>query len=344
MGDSPLDCVREAWSKHLTTQFSEPPQVGDKRDRVAASARRICARQMALDLIHPEDREDFDTDSMERMIRGRERDRAVSARLTNIGEMSKPTFDVNLRQRKFLIHDRNNTDGSKGPVIVAGMVDGALEFDEPLTARASRIRRVPFEIKSGMAAARVSKESDLPQSRWTKHFIDQILMYIYAMNQQGLEVPMGALVLEQPGLPLIIDVWLEDHLDRVESFLTDARAAVDVRYGRGDLPPYITDIEECWACTHFRKSCSPDVDYGPGVSVVTDPDVIELLDVRGNSHETSKLYTKTHDKLKMMFKGIKHVIAGDWEITGKKNKAGQVRLKFKRIADPIESEDNNGTT
>ncbi len=341
MNGSPLDCVREAWGKHLTTQFSEPPQVGEKRDRTSASARRICARQMALDLIHPEDREDFDADSMERMIRGRERDRAVSVRLTNIGEMSRPPFDVNLRQRKFLIHDRNNSDGTKGPVIIAGMVDGVMQFDEPLESRGQKLFSVPFEIKSGMAAARVTKESDLPQSRWTKHFIDQTLMYIYAMNQQGHEVPMGALVLEQPGLPLIIDVWLEDHLDRVESFLSDARAAVDVRYGRASLPPYINDIDECWACNHFRKSCSPDVDYGPGVAVVTDPEIIELLDIRGASHEASKTYNKIHEKVKKMFARVTHVIAGDWEITGKVNKAGQTRLKFQRLAEPeVEEEDD----
>lgn len=333
---SASEIVSGAWVRHLGEGFGAPPKPGELRSNVWASGMKDCGRALALDLIHPEDREPFDADSMERMQRGRERDRAVSVRLSESGAFASHRFDLERRQERFEIHDRRE-GGELGPIIVTGKVDGVVSWDRPVEFEHSGnihvVKIVPLEIKSGQAAMRCQTIEDVLTGVWTKHFLDQTLMYIYAANQKGAEVPLGLLALEQSGVPLLLEVWLEDHLERVEEILTMARAAWNVRHKDADLPPETKDPTVCWRCDHFRKSCAPTTDYGPGVRLVDDPEMIEMLDRRGEIKPMSAEYTKLHGIIKKRFANLdvdQPVAAGDWTLVKKKQKNGAV-LKIERI-------------
>ncbi len=291
-----IDALREAWASHLRASRETGPRRA--RDYVYASGRRDCVRQMALDLSHPEDDEIFSDDALERMERGVEREHAIVARLHQIGPRCSPHFSVIEGQRRFEIKDRD------GVLLIRGKVDGRLQFDH--------FTKPVFEVKSGTSFQNVESLADLDRGRWTKHSLDQLLAYLYAESE-----PTGLFIIDRPRLPLFLPVVLEEHLERAESFLRDARKASDAARG-GELPPFATDVGECRRCPHFGKTCAPPaLDYGPGVKVISDPDLEEAARVREANREAAKAYDKADKTLKDALRGIESAVLGPFSITGK---------------------------
>lgn len=296
-----LAAVSEAWTKHLRAERDSGHR--SSRDYVYASGRRTCVRRMALDMKHPEDDSTFSDDSLERMQRGKEREHSIVARLHQIGPRCSPPFEVIEGQRTFEIRDRDGT------LLIRGKTDCRLRFD--------RTTKPFVEVKSGESFRNVERFEDLDRSPWTRHAPDQLLSYLLAESE-----PEGCLLIDRPGLPLFIRVVLEDHLQRAEQFLQDARRAIDAVKGVGEMPPFIQDVGECRRCPHLGKSCSPTtMSFGPGVRVITDPDLIAAAETREATAEARADYEAAHNRLKAGLQGVELGVLGPFLVEGRWQKS-----------------------
>lgn len=295
-GPELLDLVSDAWAGHLVAQ--RRGRSTDPRSYVYASARRACVRRMALDLMFPGDEPEPSAEALERMQRGKEREDAIIARLMHVGRRCAIPFEVIEGQRRFEIRDRD------GSTLIVGKVDGRLGFHTG--------ERPIFECKSGEVARHVDSLEDLDRSPWSRHWLDQLLAYLYAEGEAW-----GFLILDRPSLPKLLPVVLEDHLDRAETFLRDARAAVDARFERAPLPAYTADRAECRRCPHNGRSCTPDADFGDGVQLITDDRLIYLAEQREKNAEAAKVYDRADAELKKALRGVELGILGPYQVTGR---------------------------
>lgn len=292
-----------AWVDYLksTRQGGRTP-----RDYVWASGSRDCWRQMALDLMHPEDGPEWTPDQLERFQRGNEREHSVIARLHQIGPRCSPPFQVIGGQERFEIRDRDGT------LLIVGKIDGRMEFQAEHLRTVAGKRFAPiFEVKSGQSYAYIETVEDLDNSPWTRRAADQLLAYAYAKSE-----PDVLLVVDRPRMPLFLTLHLEDHLAKVERFLQGARAAVDARRG-GPLPPFTENTAVCRRCDHFGKTCAPPVDYGTGLQVVTDERLIQAAETIAKHGEVAKDVARAEKELKEALRGVPQAICGPLLITGK---------------------------
>jgi CRISPR/Cas system-associated exonuclease Cas4 (RecB family) len=261
---------------------------------------------MALDMLHPED-DPFDSPlQFERMTQGIEAEHAIVARLHDVGPFCKPAFTITEQQHRFEVKDRDST------VLVTGKMDGRIRFEDG--------QHPPIEIKSGRSYESAETVEDLDRNVWARTSIDQLLSYLYADDPKHYpnREPWGfILVRRQSDLPSMIRINLLDHLARVESFMQEARKAVDARHGRGDLPPFIGNPSECRRCPHLKKSCTPPLDFGPGVAFVTDPALVEAAAIRERNRVARDEYERADKALKDALRGVESAIVGDFMATGK---------------------------
>jgi hypothetical protein len=291
----PLDALRVAWEEELRAGRYESD---GPREYVYASGRRSCVRAMALDLLHPEDRGADSADALERMQRGKEREEAIVMRLHRVGRRCVPRFEVIEGQKRFEVKDRDRV------LLVTGKTDCRLKYESGDTPIA--------EVKSGESFKRVTCLEDLDRSPWTRHALDQLLAYLFANNE-----PWGLFIIDRPGMPLFLRVNLEDHLERVEAFLRDARTAVDARRGLVALPAFTADRGECRRCSHFGKSCAPPVAFGEGVQVLTDPRLEELAETRERTQSAAAEHEAADKELKTALRGVELGLLGNFAVTGK---------------------------
>ena len=288
-----------AWVQELTSDNHRFEPMA-----IYASGRRKCVRAMALDLVAWDKKPDFEPQALERMRRGKEREKDLIARLIRVGQLSKPSFDVIHEQKGEYLRDR------KGRIIIRMRIDGRLKFETGETP--------PFEIKryDPTIAQGINNMEDFDKSPWTRNAPDQLLAYLLAHNE-----PWGFFLLETRGLPKLIPVYLEDHLDRAESFLRDAETAMDAKemyptLGETILPPFINDASECRRCQHFGRSCQPPLDFGQGAQVISDPELEALLQRREELSPLSKEYATIDRSIKDRFQGVELAIVGNFQVTG----------------------------
>lgn len=292
-----VTALRDAWSSHLRSLRDSGPR--RPREYVYASGRRECVRRMALDLISPEDEDPFSDDALERMERGNEREHAIIARLHQIGPRCMPPFSVVEGQSHFEIKDPKD-----GVLLIRGRLDARLQFD--------RFTKPVCEVKSGQTFQNVERLEDLDRSPWTKHALDQLLAYLMAWKE-----PNGIFIIDRPRLPVFLPVYLEEHRERAESFLRDARVAGDAARG-GELPPFIQNAAECRRCPHFGKTCSPPaLDYGAGMKVISDPELEEAARIREANRDAAKAYDKADAALKEALRGVESALLGPFAVSGK---------------------------
>jgi hypothetical protein len=313
-----LAALEKAWGKHLESDSHGPRS---KRTYCYASGRRSCVRRMALDMMHPEDEPEAAVDALERMQKGKEREVSLIARLMQIGPRCSPSFEVIEGQGPVRIKDEDGLD------LIHGKLDCRLDFGSG--------GRPPAEAKSGQMAARISSIEDMDRSPWTRSWPDQLLSYLYATNE-----PWGFFILERPGMPLFLPVRLEDHMDRVESFLVDARSAVLAAKGEAELPAFTDHLSDCRRCPHLNKSCTPPVlSAGPGLKVIEDLDLIALAETREENEEGYRAYGHADKGLKEALRGVEHGVLGPFEVSGKWGKSTRLEMpeelkKKYQVVDP----------
>lgn len=274
---------------------------------VYASAWRVCPRRMTLEMTVPDRQPPFSTDLRARFRRGADRERDLLADLSRAGRDADPPFQVVGQQQRFELKDR------QGRVIIVGKVDGRIQIG-PLSA--------PLEVKawSPMLTDRIERFDDLFDNPWTKSGAHQLLAYMYGAGE-----PAGFLLLDRSGLPRLIPVDLESHLDRMEDFLFRAERACD-HAAAGTLPEYLVgDAVECRRCPFYGSVCNPPLAH-PGVTVLTDPDLEALLEARETVREEGQEYDRLDKAVKARLRGIESGVIGHFNITGTWGKTSRVEL------------------
>ncbi len=323
--------VANAWSAHTRAVKSRAP--GGQRTYVYASGWRACNRAMALDLLYPEDSV-YDDGTYERFYDGDDYELACRARLMKAGQQASPAFDVQGGQERFEVKDR------AGRVIIVGKIDGYVYWP------AYRLK-VPFEIKSGRSVENVHTFDDFDLSTWTRPMPRQLLTYMLAMNEAH-----GLFVLNRPGAPKFLHVQLDDQtLEMAEGFQQVAELACDVREGKARMPDYTTNRGECTRCDHHGKTCTPDMDFGDGLRLVTDDRLIKLGKVVAKNEEAAKAYTKARKALAKDLKPAREPgqemsetlihLGSAVEVTGKWSRSTTFKVPTE-VKEPFKEVDDHG--
>jgi len=317
-----LQSLRTAWQGDLLRTHKPRATGGDiyKPVNVYASKRRECTRQMALDMLHPEDDGDFNNATRERFEQGNEAQANLISRLMRMARFCDPPFQVIEQEHRFVVNDRD------GIQLVTGRMDARLKFtDGP---------RPPVEIKSGRTYENAETVEDLDNGVWSRGSVDELLSYML-----GAEEAWGFIMCRRQGRePSMIPVILEDHLERAEQFLKTARQAVDARHGRADLPAFTENTMLCRKCSHHGKSCTPPgLDFGKGMRVIADPMLIQLAEIREKSYEAHTQFEKADKILKQELRGTEMGVLGPFNLTGKwmrsttYNIPDKIKEKYKEV-------------
>jgi len=281
------------WAKMVASDRTPP----SPRQYVYASSYRACDRRMVYDMTHPDQVQPFSPDTLANFRRGNDRERELLIDLARVGRANEPQFEIVGQQERFELKDR------KGRVVIVGKVDCRLKF-----GRAS----APVETKSWNpnTVARIHRFDDLFLNPWTRSGAYQLLCYLYGSNE-----PIGFMILDRNGLPLILPVVLYDHLDLVEEFLNKATKAMDHREA-GTLPDFHRDPSECKRCSFFGTACNPPLKYD-GAQVLTDPEILQMLEIREQNKKAAKDFEWVDKELKKRLRGVEQGIAGGFVLAGK---------------------------
>lgn len=296
--------VEAAWEAFLLSERREP---APHPNYVYASAWRVCDRRMVYELTRPQDQPPFDAFTLARFRRGDDRERDLLADLSRIGRNAEPPFKVVGQQDAFKVRDR------KGRQVISGKVDAFIEIEK---------WRAPIEVKawSPNIVDRIDVFADVFENPWTRSGGYQLLSYLYGHGH-----PAGFLLLDRSGLPKLLPIVLEEHLERMEEFLTKAERVVDHALA-GTLPPFLQDdATECKRCPFFGSVCQPDLS-AKDVAVLTDPELEAQLErwhyLQGVGREFNELDTR----IKKRLRGVEAGIAGPFSITGAWQKSSRVEL------------------
>lgn len=241
--------------------------------------------------------------------RGDDRERDLLIDLTRIGREADPPFSVYGQQQRFALNDR------KGRVAISGKVDARLRLD-------AGAGDPPIEVKAWAPTLtdRITTFADLFENPWTRSGAHQLLAYLYGSGE-----PFGFLLLDRSGLPLLLPVELDPHLDRMEDFLTRAEHALDHR-AAGTLPDFLVgDAAECQRCPFYGGHCNPPLSH-PGTQVLTDPELEALLERREAVRAAGQEYDRLDREVKARLRGVESGVAGAFAIQGKYGKQSRLEL------------------
>jgi len=261
---------------------------------------------MVLEATVPEQQPPFDAFTLARFRRGNDRERDILSDLCRIGRNAEPPFQILGQQDAFTVRDR------KGRQVISGKVDAFLQIGAT---------RAPIEIKAWAqtTVARIESFDDVLSNPWTRSGAFQIIAYLY-----GHANPLGFLVLDRSGLPKLLPVVLDEHLDKMEEFLSVAERVVDHAQA-GTLPDFISDAAECRRCGFFGGACNPPLD-AIGATILSDPELEAALERRDQLSAAADEYDGLDRQIKQQLRGVELGIAGKFQIVGKWGKQSRVEL------------------
>lgn len=296
-------------------QHEERRSRASQREYVYASSWRACTRQMALEMLEPDKLPEFSIDTLANLRRGKDRERDLLADFTRAGRNSEPSFEVVGREERFELRDH------KSRVVIVGKVDARLKMGR---------QSFPLEVKSWNPnlVARIETFADLFENRWTRSGAHQILAYLLATNE-----PLGLLLLDRNGLPLLLEVELDKHLDRMEDFLHRAEIALDAKQkvaGLGKLgvnngnlfftedmlPPFHSDANECKYCGFFGSVCNPP-SFSTGADLVVDETTVQMVERYAELQGVGEEYEALGKAVKQKFRGVDMALVGGVLLSGK---------------------------
>lgn len=296
--------IEAAWS----SQLERRRRPTSPHPYVYASAWRPCTRRMVLELTAPDQLPPVSVDTLAKFQRGDDRERELLIDLMRVGRESEPPFTVIGQQQRFELRDR------RGRVAIAGKVDARLQF--------ARDRAAPLEVKSWSPylTDRIQTFEDLFTNPYTRSGGHQLLSYLFGAGEA-----FGFLLLDRPGLPLLLPVELEPHLDRVEDFLARAEIALDHR-DAGTLPPFLEgDAAECGRCGFYGSVCNPPTSHEAAL-VLTDPELETLLQRREDLRAAGQEYERVDKDVKARLRGVEAGVAGPFFIKGTWGKQSRIEL------------------
>jgi len=173
---------------------------------------------------------------------------------------------------------------------------------------------VPTEIKSMSPWIwdSINSYEDIIASdkHWIKKYPGQLQIYLL-----GIEKPVGLLILKNKTTYRIKDIWVPLDYDLANQML-DKASAVNKAIAK-DAAPDRLETGYCRECP-FNVICQPLITTGTGAEIFENPELEELLEIRDQNAEASKLYNQADKKVKDMIKELPEVfICGDWFVEGK---------------------------
>jgi hypothetical protein len=297
--------ITQAWAAFL--QRDRRP--ADPHPYVYASAWRPCERRMVLEMTEPAAIPPWPADVLAKFRRGNDRERDLLADLMQIGRDADPPFTIIGQQQRFRLKDH------KSRVAIVGKVDAQIEVRAGDT-------RAPLEVKawSPLLVDRIETFADLFESPWTRSGGYQLLSYLY-----GAGLPFGFLLLDRSGLPALIPVELDQHLDKLEDFLARAERALD-HVEAGTLPDYLeNDPAECQRCPFYGSTCNPPLS-APGAVVLTDPELERALERREELKAAAKEFDALDDRIKKQLRGVERGVAGAFLLSGRWGKQSRIEM------------------
>jgi len=267
-------------------------------------------------MTNPAEAKPFSADVLANFERGNDREREVLIDLQRLGRIAD--FEVIGQQERFELR------GKSGKVVIVGKTDATIRW---------KGLRVKAELKNWNPnlVARISTFGDLFQSPWTRAGAYQLLAYLLGANEE-----VGMMVLDRPGIPIMLPVVLDDYLDEIEEFLHRAEAAVLMK-DAGELPDYHQDPTECKRCPFFGF-CTPPISY-KGAEVIFDETILQMLQEREEIVEAGKKFAKLDKAIKDRLRGTEMALAGEFLLTGKWGKnttydlPDDVKAKYKKTDD-----------
>jgi hypothetical protein len=296
--------IERAWEAFVLAERRTP---SPHPNYVYASAWRVCERRMVYELTAPDQQAPFDAFTLARFRRGNDRERDLLADLGRIGRNAVPEFRVVGQQDAFRVTDR------RGRQVISGKVDAFVEIDR---------WRAPIEVKawSPQVVDRLETFADVFENPWTRSGGYQLLSYLY-----GHAHPAGFLLLDRSGLPKLLPVVLEEHLEEMETFLAKAERVVDHALA-GTLPPFLeNDAAECKRCPFYGGICQPPL-TARDVAVITDPETEALLERWHALRDAGREWNGLDQQIKTQLRGVENGIAGPFAITGRWGKSSRVDL------------------
>ena len=295
--------VGSAWEAFLLRSRSQPT----RHDHVYASGFHPCERRMVLDLTHTDQQAPFTADVLAKFRRGDDRERDLLADLARIGRDAEPPFRLVGQQERFVLRDR------KSRTAITGKVDARLEVDGV---------RAPVEVKawSPFLTDRIETFADLFTNPWTERGAYQLLAYLFGAGE-----PFGFLLLDRSGLPRLLPVELDPHLERVEEFLTRAERVLD-HVEAGTLPDYHDDPTECRRCVFYGATCNPPLRSRDTTRILVDPELEAALERRQRLKAAGDEYRDVDQHVKAQLRGIERAVIGKFYITGTWGKQSRIEL------------------
>lgn len=296
--------VQRAWESFL---LRERRGDAEPHPYVYASAWRACDRRMVYELAQPEAIPTPSADLLAKFRRGDDRERDLLADLMRIGRDAEPRFNVSGQQERFALKDR------QGRTVIKGKVDARLQF--------GRDDGYPLEVKAWapQLVDRIETFDDLFENPWTRSGGYQLLSYLFGSNQ-----PYGFMLLDRSGLPTLLPVELEAHLDRMEEFLARAERIRD-HFENGTLPDFINDATECKRCPFYGAVCQPSLN-AQDINVLTDPELEADLHRWHALRDAGKEWSSLDTRIKKQLRGVENAIAGPFSIQGTWQKYSRLEL------------------
>jgi hypothetical protein len=297
------ESIRQAWAQHLLRQN----QPRSPHPYVYASAWRPCDRRLVLEMREPHAMPAWPAEVLAKFRRGEDRERDLLLDLSRVGRDAEPPFKVIGQQEAFRLKDR------KGRVAISGKVDARLHIGDV---------RAPLEVKtwSSQLTDRIETFSDCFESPWTRAGAYQLLSYLFGAGE-----PWGFLLLDRSGIPALLPVELDAHLDHVEEFLTRAERAID-HLEAGTLPDYLAhDAAECQRCAFYGHTCNPPLS-AKGLDIISDAALETMLARREAIKATGQEYDALDREIKDRLRGTEHAIIGGFEVKGRWSKQSRLEL------------------
>lgn len=188
-------------------------------------------------------------------------------------------------------------------------------IDAKLSASGSLI---PLEVKSCspnvFPAIKEATSEDMVKSRfpWVRKYPAQILLY---MLMDGS--PIGIMLFKNKSTGAICqkEFHLTDaNLEYAESILKKLEE-VNQHIDAGTIPP-VARIEDCRGCGFAKTICFPGQDYGPGIDILSDPEIEEKLERWAELEQAAKEYEALDKEVRESLKG-RNAVIGSWLIESK---------------------------
>lgn len=275
---------------------SRRPQT--KRAYVYASQYDPCTRKLVLDMTDGDKQPVWQPDQLANFARGEDREASNLIFLSRAGQVSMPPFKVIGQQERFELKDR------RGRVVIVGKTDATLDFW-------TRGQKCKAEVKSWHPnlTAGLKSFDDLFLKDWTSRAAYQMLAYLYGAGDS-----IGFMIMDRHGLPLILPVELEKHLDKMETFLQASTDAQDHREA-GTLPDFHQDSSHCRRCWCFGGICNPPTD-SQAAHVLPDPVLEARLERRHELQEAADEWEILDTEIKTRLRGVESGVCGNFMVKG----------------------------